>query len=70
MKQTIQKALTVFGEGLSTNVDELNVYLNDEWRVVFMCNMGSAVSTTGERGYTRFFEPQCLVIIEKFIEKN
>ena len=65
-----QQAFILFGEGNDTNKDELNLLLGDGWYVVNMCSMSSSVSTTtaaNDDCYTRFFEPQCVIILERKI---
>ena len=58
-----QKAFILFGEGLETNVEELNEFLSEGWVVTHTCPMPSSVSTSIEG--TRFYEPQCVIILEK-----
>jgi hypothetical protein len=59
-----QRVFILFGEGLDTNVRELQAMLNDGWRVIQMCPMPSSISTMLE-GVTRYYEPQCAVLIQK-----
>ena len=56
--------LIIFGEGNDTNIHELQKLLDDGYHVVHSCSMPSSISTTVELK-TSFYEPQCLVILEK-----
>lgn len=61
---TEQKAIVIFGEGIDSNENTLNEYLNNGWKVINMCAMPSACSSS-ETNKNLWYEPQCLVIIEK-----
>lgn len=66
-----EKAIVIFGEGLETNVGELNKLYDEGWKTVIACAMPSAASVAIENSggrYTKFYEPQCLVILQKFEE--
>ena len=64
-----QIAFILFGEGIDTNVKELNGLLTQSWAVTQMCPMPSAVSVAkrGDSGdsIARWYEPQCVVILER-----
>ena len=59
-----QMVFILFGEAPETNAKQLNDMLADGWYVVSMCAMPSAMST-GSDLITRWYEPQCAVVIER-----
>ena len=62
-----QKVFILFGEALETNVEELNALLDAGWSVTQMCGMPSTITTGGSVKGTRFYEPQCAVVLEREI---
>lgn len=60
-----QQAFILFGEALESNVEDLNDLLADGWQVIHTCPMPSAVSANMPQNASRFFEPQCVIILQK-----